>query len=69
MRRVIRFFRMEKLTQEAADTLLYKDKRVEIEWNFGEDIFAKGLLILIPFCIFPHEKQLKQFMVYNFIKI
>ena len=48
---------------------MYKDKRVEIEWNIGEDIFAKGLLILIPFCIFPHEKQLKQFMVYNFIKI
>ena len=27
-----------------------------------DDIFAKGLLMLIPFYIFSHEKQ---FMVYN----
>lgn len=42
MRQIIRFSHMEKLTQEAVDAFIkriymYKDKRVEIEWNFGEN--------------------------------
>ncbi len=41
MRQIIKFSRMEKLTQEAVDVFIkriyvYKDKRVEIEWNFRE---------------------------------
>ncbi len=41
MRQIIRFSHMEKLTQEAVDTFIkriyvYKDKRIEIEWNFRE---------------------------------
>ena len=41
IRQIIRFSRMEKLTQEAVDTFIkriyvYKDKRIEIEWNFRE---------------------------------
>lgn len=41
MRQIIRFSRMEKLTQEAVDIFIkriyvYKDKRIEIEWNFRE---------------------------------
>ena len=43
MKQIIRFSSMEKLTQEVVDTFIkriyvYKDKRVEIEWNFGENI-------------------------------
>lgn len=39
MKEVIRFSQMEKLTQEAVDVFIkkvtiYRDKRVEIEWNF-----------------------------------
>lgn len=42
MRQVIRFSHMESLTQELVDTFIrkiyvYKDKRVEIEWNFKEN--------------------------------
>lgn len=42
MRQIIRFSRMDKLTQEAVDIFIkriyvYRDKRVEIEWNFGEN--------------------------------
>lgn len=44
MKEIIRFSQMEKLTQEAVDVfikkvIIYKDKRVEIEWNydFGEE--------------------------------
>ena len=41
MRQIIKFSRMERLTQEAVDAFIkriyvYKDKRVEIEWNFRE---------------------------------
>ena len=41
MKQVIRYSHMEKLTQELVDTFVkkvyvYKDKRVEIEWNFRE---------------------------------
>lgn len=41
MRQVIRYFHMEKLTQELVDIFIkkiyvYRDKRGEIEWNFGE---------------------------------
>ena len=43
MRLVLRFSHMEKLTQELVDTFIkriyvYKDKRVEIEWNFRNGI-------------------------------
>lgn len=42
MRQIIRYSHMEELTQEAVDTFVkkvyaYKDKRVEIEWNFSMD--------------------------------
>lgn len=42
MRQVIRFSHMETFTQEMADIFIkriyvYKDKRVEIEWNFKEN--------------------------------
>ena len=44
MKEIIRFSQMEKLTQEAVDVfikkvIIYRDKRVEIEWNyaFGEE--------------------------------
>lgn len=42
MRQSIRFSHMETLTQEMADIFIkriyvYKDKRVEIEWNFKEN--------------------------------
>jgi chromosome segregation ATPase len=41
IKEVIRFSQMEKLTQEAVDVFIkkvtiYRDKRVEIEWNYGE---------------------------------
>lgn len=41
MKQVIRYSHMEKLTQELVDVFIkkiyvYRDKRVEIEWNFGE---------------------------------
>lgn len=41
MRQVIRYSHMEKLTQELVDVFIkkiyvYRDKRVEIEWNFSE---------------------------------
>ena len=40
MRQIIRYSHIEELTQEVADTFIkkvyaYKDKRVEIEWNFS----------------------------------
>ena len=39
MKQIIRYSHIEKLTQEVIDTFIrrvyaYKDKRVEIEWNF-----------------------------------
>ena len=44
IKEIIRFSQMEKLTQEAVDVFIkkvtiYRDKRVEIEWNyaFGEE--------------------------------
>lgn len=44
MKEIIRFLQMERLTQEAVDVFIkkvtiYRDKRVEIEWNyaFGEE--------------------------------
>ena len=44
IKEIIRFSQMEKLTQEAVDVfikkvIIYRDKRVEIEWNyaFGEE--------------------------------
>lgn len=42
MRQAIRFSHMETLTQEMADIFIkkiyvYKDKRVEMEWNFKEN--------------------------------
>lgn len=42
MRQIIKFSHMERLTQEAVDAFIkriyvYKDKRVEIEWNFREN--------------------------------
>lgn len=41
MKEIIRFSQMEKLTQEAVDVFIkkvtiYKDKRVEIEWNYAD---------------------------------
>lgn len=41
MKQIVRFAHMEELTQEAVDIFIkriytYKDKRVEIEWNFAE---------------------------------
>ena len=41
MKQVIRYSHMEKLTQELVDVFIkkiyvYRDKRVEIEWNFRE---------------------------------
>ncbi len=43
MRQAIRFSHMETLTQEMADIFIkkiyvYKDKRVEMEWNFKENV-------------------------------
>lgn len=40
MKQIIRYSHIEELTQEAVDTFIkkvyaYKDKRIEIEWNFG----------------------------------
>ena len=42
MRQVIRFSHIESITQEQVDTFIrkiyvYKDKRVEIEWNFKKN--------------------------------
>ena len=42
MRQIIRYSHIEELTQEVVDTFIkkvyaYKDKRVEIEWNFSMD--------------------------------
>lgn len=41
MKEIIRFSQMEKLTQEAVDVFIkkvtiYRDKRVEIEWNYAD---------------------------------
>lgn len=41
MKQIIRYSHLETLTREAVDTFskkiyVYKDKRVEIEWNFRE---------------------------------
>lgn len=46
MKQIIRFSHIEELTQEVVDTFIrrvyaYKDKRVEIEWNFSVDNAAK----------------------------
>ena len=46
MKQIIRFSHLEELTQEVVDTFIrrvyaYKDKRVEIEWNFSVDNAAK----------------------------
>ena len=45
MKEIIRFSKMEKLTQEMVDIFIkrvtvYRDKRVEIEWNYtwGENL-------------------------------
>jgi len=40
MKQIIRYSHLEELTQEVVDALIkkiyvYKDKRVEIEWNFN----------------------------------
>ncbi len=42
MKLLIRYSHLETLTQEVVDTFIkkicvYKDKRVEIEWNFSEN--------------------------------
>ena len=42
MKQIIRYSHMEELTQELVDTFIkkirvYKDKRVEIEWNFADN--------------------------------
>ena len=42
MKQIIRFSHIEELTQEVVDTFIkkvyaYKDKRIEIEWNFSMD--------------------------------
>ena len=42
MKRIIRYSHIEELTQEVVDTFIrrvyaYKDKRIEIEWNFSMD--------------------------------
>ena len=42
MKQIIRYSHIEELTQEVVDTFIrrvyaYKDKRVEIEWNFSVD--------------------------------
>ncbi len=42
MRQVIRFSHIESITQEQVDTFIrkiyvYKDKRVEIEWNLKKN--------------------------------
>ena len=42
MKQIIRYSHIEELTQEVVDTFIkkvyaYKDKRVEIEWNFRVD--------------------------------
>ena len=39
MKQIIRYSHIEELTQEVVDTFIrrvyaYKDKRIEIEWNF-----------------------------------
>lgn len=46
MKQIIRFSHIEELTQEVVDTFIrrvyaYKDKQVEIEWNFSVDNAAK----------------------------
>ena len=51
MKQIIRYSHLETLTQEVVDAFIrrvtvYKDKRVEIEWDFSEqmpqDIAEKG---------------------------
>ena len=42
MKQIIRYSHIEELTQEVVDTFIrkvyaYKDKRIEIEWNFSMD--------------------------------
>ncbi len=42
MKQIIRYSHMEELTEELLDTFVkqiyvYKDKRVEIEWNFADE--------------------------------
>ena len=42
MKQIIRYSHIAELTQEVVDTFIrrvyaYKDKRVEIEWNFSVD--------------------------------
>ena len=42
MKQIIRYSHIEELTQEVVDTFIkrvyaYKDKRVDIEWNFRAD--------------------------------
>lgn len=46
MKQIIRYSHLEELTQEVVDTFIkrvyaFKDKRVEIEWNFSVDNAAK----------------------------
>ena len=46
MKQIIRYSHIEELTQDVVDTFIkrvyaYKDKRVEIEWNFSVDNAAK----------------------------
>lgn len=48
MKQIIRYAHIEKLTQEVVDTFIkkiyvYKDKRVEIEWNFSEGLGRVGI--------------------------
>ena len=43
MKQIIRYSNIETLTQDVVDTFIrkfyaYKDKRVEIEWNFSMDL-------------------------------
>ena len=42
MKQIIRYSHIEELTQEVVDAFIrrvyaYKDKRIEIEWNFSMD--------------------------------
>ena len=53
MKQIIRYSHLETLTQEVVDVFIwkvtvYKDKRVEIEWNFVESVYA-GLFSLDVF--------------------
>ena len=54
--------KMKYVIKTPGGTVEYDIPIMKMQEYSLDDIFAKGLLMLIPFYIFSHEKQ---FMVYN----